>query len=110
MTPEHSVEGLGRLLICALPLSGLLASPARAELDATTISVTVAQGNAHCLIETETMPVDEALAIAKAFIATDGISDEQREAVTSRPEFSDLMKAYIADQGGCQALVKQLQQ
>ena len=55
------------------------------------------------------MPVDEALAIAKAFIATDGISDEQRDAVTSQPEFSGLMKAYIADQGGCKALVKQLQ-
>ena len=56
------------------------------------------------------MSADEALAIAKAFIATDGISDEERDAVTSRPEFSDLMKAYIADQGGCKALVKQLQQ
>ena len=103
-------QGFKRLLISALALNGLLASPASAELDATTISVTVAQGNAHCLIETETMPVDEALAIAKAFIATDGISDEEREAVTSRPEFSALMKSYIADQGGCQALVKQLQQ
>ena len=109
MTPPHPFKGLGRLLICTLPLSSLLASPARAELDANTISVTIAQGNAHCLIEPETMAFYEALAIAKAFIATDGISDEERDAVTSQPEFSDLMKAYIADQGGCKALVKQLQ-
>ena len=110
MTPEHPFRGLGRLLICALPLSGLLASPARAELDDTTISVAVAQGNAHCLIETKTMSKEEALSMAQAFIASDGISDKARDAVTSRPEFSDLMNAYIADQGGCQALVKQLQQ
>ena len=110
MTPSHPRQGFKRLLISALALNGLLVSPANAELDDTTISVAVAQGNAHCLIETETMAVDEALAIAKAFIATDGISDEERDAVTSRPEFSDLMKAYIADQGGCKALVKQLQQ
>ena len=110
MTPAHPFIRLRQLLICALPLSSLLASPARAELDANTLSVTIAQGNAHCLIETETMAVDEALAIAKAFIATDGISDEERDAVTSQAEFSDLMKAYIADQGGCKALVKQLQQ
>ena len=110
MTPEHPLKGLGHLLICALPLSGLLASPARAELDATTISVAVAQGNAHCLIETKTMSKEEALSMAQAFIATDGISDKARDAVTSRPEFSNLINAYIADQGGCQALVKQLQQ
>ena len=99
-----------RLLISALALNGLLATPASAELDDTTISVDVAQGNAHCLIETKTMSVDEALSMAKAFIASDGISDKARDAVTSKPEFSDLMSAYIADQGGCAALVKQLQQ
>ena len=48
--------------------------------------------------------------MAQAFITSDGISDKARDAVTSRPEFSDLMNAYIADQGGCQALVKQQQQ
>ena len=48
-----------RLLISALALNGLMATPASAELDATTISVAVAQGNAHCLIETKTMAVDE---------------------------------------------------
>ena len=89
---------------------GLLASPASAELDDTTISVAVAQGNAHCLIETKTMSKEEALSMAQAFIASDGISDKARDAVTSRPEFSDLMNTYIADQGGCKALVKQLQQ
>ena len=96
-------------MISAVVLNGLLASPAGAELDDSTISVTVAQGNAHCLIETKTMSVDEALSMAKAFIASDGISDKARDAVLSEPEFSDLMGAYIADQGGCKALVKQLQ-
>ena len=75
MTPSHLRQGFKRLLISALALNGLLASPASAELDDTTISVAVAQGNAHCLIETKTMSVDEALAMAKAFIASDGISE-----------------------------------
>ena len=83
MTPSHLRQGFKRLLISALALNGLLASPASAELDDTTISVAVAQGNAHCLIETKTMSVDEALAMAKAFIASDGISDK-------RPRCSDL--------------------
>ena len=110
MTPSPSLRGLKRLVISAIALNGLLASPASAELDDTTISVAVAQGNAHCLIETKTMSKEEALSMAQAFIASDGISDKPRDAVTSRPEFSDLMNAYIADQGGCQVLVKQLQQ
>ena len=66
MTPSHPRQGFKRLLISALALNGLLASPAIAELDDTTISVAVAQGNAHCLIETKTMAVDEALAMASA--------------------------------------------
>ena len=110
MTPSQSLRGLKRLVISAIALNGLLASPASAELDDTTISVAVAQGNAHCLIETKTMSKEEALSMAQAFIASDGISDKARDAVTSRPEFSDLMNAYIANQGGCKALVKQLQQ
>ena len=108
MTPSQPLRGLKRLVISAIALNGLLASPASAELD--DISVAVAQGNAHCLIETKTMSKEEALSMAQAFIASDGISDKARDAVTSRPEFSDLMNAYIADQGGCKALVKQLQQ
>ena len=56
------------------------------------------------------MSEGEALSMAQAFIASDGISDSARDAVPSKPEFSDLMSAYIADQGGCAALVKQLQQ
>ena len=116
MTSSQPLRGLKRLVLSAVAVlsatavNALLASPASAELDDTTISVTVAQGNAHCLIETKTMSVDEALSMAKAFIASDGISDEARDAVLSEPEFSDLMSAYIADQGGCKALVKQLQQ
>ena len=116
MTPSQPLRGLKRLVISATAvlsgtaLNALLASPASAELDDTTISVAFAQGNAHCLIETKTMSVDEALSNAKAFIVSDGTSEKARDAVMSEPEFSDLMSAYIADQGGCQALVKQLQQ
>ena len=93
-----------------MALNDLLASPAKAELDATTISLAVAQGNPHCLIETKTITVDEACSIGKAFIASDGISDKARDAVMSDPEFSDLMSAYITDSGDCKALVEQLQQ
>ena len=66
MTRSDLRQGFKRLLISALALNGLLAGLASAELDATTISVAVAQGNAHCLIETNTMAVDEALAMASA--------------------------------------------
>ena len=48
--------------------------------------------------------------MAKAFIARDSISDKAHDAVMSEPEFSDLMSAYAVDEGGCEALVKQLQQ
>ena len=65
MTTSYPRQGFKRLLISALALNGLLASPASAGLDAT-ISAAVAQGNAHCLIETKTMSPDEALAMASA--------------------------------------------
>ena len=73
MTPSQPFRGFKRLvisatdLISAMALNELLASPAKAELDATTIIVAVAQGSPHCLIETKTITVDEAFSIAKAF-------------------------------------------
>ena len=75
MTPSQPFRGLKRLvisatdLISAMALKDPLASPAKVELDTTTISVAVAvaQGNPHCLIETKTITVDEAFSIAKAF-------------------------------------------
>ena len=84
-------------LVSAMALNDLLASPAKAEFDATTISVPFAQGNPHCLIETKTITVYVAFSIAKAFIASDGISDKARDAVMSEPEFSDQMSTYITD-------------
>ena len=109
MTPSKPLRGLKPLVISAIALNGLLASPASAELDDTTISVAVAQGNAHCLIKTGTMKPEKAQSIADGFLAQQKISPQTSTAVKNTAGFRDLMNAYIADRGGCSALVEALQ-
>ena len=97
-------------LLTALAIAGLAGGSVRAQQpDATTISVAVAQGNAHCLIKTGTMKADKAQSIADGFLAQQQISPQASDAVRNTAGFSDLMNAYIADQGGCSALVEALQ-
>jgi len=97
-------------LLAALAISGLATGSARAQQpDATTIAVTVAQGNAHCLIKTGTMKPEKAQSIADGFLAQRKISPQTSSAVKDSADFQDLMNAYIADRGGCSALVDALQ-
>ena len=97
-------------LLTTLAISGLAAGSARAQQpDATTIAVAVAQGNAHCLIKTGTMKPEKAQSIADGFLAQRKISPQTSSAVKDSADFQDLMNAYIADRGGCSALVDALQ-
>ena len=95
-------------LISGLSAIGLASPSTAAELDRTTVVVTVAEANAHCLVETNTMTPDQAQGLASGFVAAPQISDKERASVISRSDFTDLMGTYIADQGGCRALVEEL--
>lgn len=95
-------------LITNLSVIGLASPSTAVQLDRTTVIVTVAEANAHCLVETKTMSLEKAQTIASGFLAAQQISDVDRSAVTRKSNFTDLMASYIADQGGCRALVKEL--
>ena len=96
-------------LISGLVLAGLTLRPAAAQPDRITVLVTIAQANAHCLIETGTMPAAKARDLAERFLTSQNISDAKRTDVRNQADFNDLMELYISDQGGCTAVVKALQ-
>ena len=78
-------------LLTALAIAGLVGGSVRAQQpDATTISVAVAQGNAHCLIKTGTMKADKAQSIADGFLAQQQISPQASDAGRNTAGFSDL--------------------
>ena len=79
-----------------------------AASERTTALVTIAEANARCLIETKTMKSTQARDIANRFLISKGVSDAEREEVTSAPGYDDLMRRYIDEQGGCAALVRAL--
>ena len=104
-----------RCLSAAVPLAGLAISSwlqplAAAELDRTTVLVIVAQANVRCLSSTGTMAAQDALDLGNRFLDQENISAGQRRAVNKRDDVEELMQAYIADQGGCNALVRRLKQ
>jgi hypothetical protein len=104
-----------RCLSAAVPLAGLaittgLQPLAAAELDRTTVMVIVTQANVRCLTSTGTMTAKDALAIGNRFLEQEKISAGQRRAVNKREDVEELMRAYIADQGGCDAVVRGLKQ
>ena len=102
---RYTVTGL----LTALAIFRLAAGSARAQQpDATTISVAVAQANAHCLIKTGAMKPEKAQSIADGFLAKKKISPQTRNAVQNSDDFNDLMTTSIADRGGCSALVDDL--
>ena len=81
-----------------------------AELDRTTVLVIVAQANVRCLSSTGTMAAQDALDLGNRFLDQENISAGQRRAVNKRDDVEELMQAFIADQGGCDALVRRLKQ
>ena len=87
-------------------LLGLGSSVAAAQSERTTALVTIAQANAKCLIQTGTMEAEQALSLANRFLDAKQVTQQQRRMVNNSPGFEDLMKRYINDQGGCEAIVK----
>ncbi len=90
-------------------LLGVSSSIAVAQSERTTALVTIAQANAKCLIQTGTMGAEKALSLANRFLDAKQVSQQQRRTVNNSAGFEDLMKRYINDQGGCEAIVKDFQ-
>ena len=90
-------------------LLGFSPSVIAAESERTTALVTIAQANAQCLIQTGTMGAEKALMLANRFLDAKQVSQKQRRTVNNSPGFEDLMKRYINEQGGCEAIVKDFQ-
>ena len=90
-------------------LLGFGASVAVAQTERTTALVTIAQANAQCLIQTGTMGAEQALSLANRFLDAKQVSQDERRTVNNSPGFEDLMKRYIKERGGCEAIVKDFQ-
>ena len=90
-------------------LLGFGASVAVAQTERTTALVTIAQANAQCLIQTGTMGAEQALSLANRFLDAKQVSQDERRTVNNSPSFEDLMKRYIKERGGCEAIVKDFQ-
>ena len=103
MVQRAATAALVVLGVCGLGLQTVFAASER-----TTALVTIAEANARCLIETKTMKSTQARDIANRFLISKGVSDAEREEVTSAPGYDDLMRRYIDEQGGCAALVRAL--
>ena len=100
----------GAVLLAGFALVSWLQPLGAAELDRTTVLVIVAQANVRCLTSTGTMSAQAALDLGNRFLDAENISAGQRRAVNKRDDVEELMQAYIADQGGCDALVRRLKQ
>ena len=70
--------------------------------------VTVTHAYALCLIETSTLPRQQAMATADGFLSDQGISPAQRMAIRRSSAFYGLLQAYIQQRGGCRQLVREL--
>ena len=55
------------------------------------------------------MGAEQALSLANRFLDAKQVTQQQRRMVNNSPGFEDLMKRYINDQGGCEAIVKDFQ-
>ena len=90
-------------------LLGFGSSVTAAPSERTTALVTIAQANAQCLIQTGTMGAEQALSLANRFLDAKQVTQQQRRMVNNSPGFEDLMKRYIKERGGCEAIVKDFQ-
>ena len=93
------------LLLLLLP-AGAPAVRAASERD--TALVTIADANAHCMIQAGMMPAEKARSLVSRFLDAEQVSAKQRKAVRDDPGFSALMDRYISDQGGCKSLLRKL--
>ena len=94
--------------LVVLSVSGLAQQAGFAASERTTALVTIAEANAHCLIETKQMKAPQARDIANRFLISKQVSDADRLEVQNAPGYDDLMRRYIEDQGGYEGLVRKL--
>ena len=92
----------------ALLLLSAGATDVRAASERDTALVTIADANAHCLIQLGMMPAEKARSLVSRFLDAEQVSAKQRKAVRDDPGFSALMDHYISDQGGCKSLLRKL--
>ena len=90
-------------------LLGFGSSDAVAQTERTTALVTIAQVNAQFLIQTGTIEAEKALSLANRFLDAKQVSQDERRTVNNSPGFEDLMKRYIKERGGFEAIVKDFQ-
>ena len=55
------------------------------------------------------MGAEQALSLANRFLDAKQVSQDERRTVNNSPGFEDLMKRYIKERGGCEAIVKDFQ-
>ena len=100
--------------ICSLlSLTALLVAasgPAVAQDERTMALVTIAEANAECLTRTRSMAADKAAALVDRFLTSNQVEASTRQAVKASRDFATLKADYIAQQGGCEALVEALRQ
>ena len=103
MAMRHRTPMARALLLLS---AGATAVKAASERD--TALVTIADANAHCLIQSGMMPAEKARNLVSRFLDAEQVSAKQRKAVRDDPGFSALMDHYISDQGGCKSLLRKL--
>ena len=89
---------------------GATAGQAQPATDPTTALVTVTRAYAVCLIDTATLPRQQAIATADGFLRDHGVSSAQRSAIERSEQFTTHLRAYIQQRGGCRQLVMELLQ
>ena len=75
----------------ALLLLSAGATAVRAASERDTALVTIADANAHCLIQSGMMPAEKARNLVSRFLDAEQVSAKQRKAVRDDPGFSALM-------------------
>ena len=94
--------------LVALSVSGFVQQAGFTASERTTASVTIAEANARCLIETKQVKASQAQDIANRFLTSKGVSVTERDEVKSAHGNDDLMRRCIDGQGGRKELVGKL--
>ena len=94
--------------LVVLSVSSLIQRAGFAASKRTSALITIAEANARCLVETKQIKAAQAQDIATRFLISKAVRDAVRNEVKSAPGYSDLMRQYIHEQGGCEELVRQL--
>ena len=96
------------VVLCTAQLGIAQQAHDRSEPDPEKLLITVTQAHALCLIATETLPAEQALAIAHRFLIDEGLSLNDQRTIQEAPDFQAQLENYIQSQGGCRTLIQPL--